>query len=134
MKFNYSTTVWQTINYELPKFDNDFVLLSPKDLLTKDSTWINKSDFYRDFDRLPLAVSDLALRGQVNEYFKNILPKKATKQQEHTAIDQVINRFPSILDYFIKDKENNGEIAKARSERLVTESERLYIERFKEFF
>ena len=40
--FNYQTETWEEKTYFLPKFDNDFVLLTPKEILTKDETWINR--------------------------------------------------------------------------------------------
>ena len=41
VRFNYETESWESDTFDLPWFDNDFVLLTPKDILTKDETWIN---------------------------------------------------------------------------------------------
>src|SRR5258708_29646326 len=40
--FNYTTEVWEPKRYVLPWIDNDYVVLTPKDLLTRDDNWINK--------------------------------------------------------------------------------------------
>jgi len=41
--FNYATESWVTRTFTLPVVGNDYVLLTPLDLLTKDDTWINRS-------------------------------------------------------------------------------------------
>jgi hypothetical protein len=40
--FNYETETWETATYTLPWSEGDFVLLTPKDLLTRDENWINR--------------------------------------------------------------------------------------------
>ena len=51
----------------------DFVLLTPKDMLTRDENWINRTDMIRDFESIPVAIPDAELRGQVFNYFQRIL-------------------------------------------------------------
>ena len=131
--FNYETCAWQTVEYDLPVKDGDFVLLTPKDLLTKDDTWINKSDLYKGFDRLPDAVTNTSLRAQVNDYFKRILPKNPKKRERDEAIRKVLEKFPTLLDYYILGKERTGAEAERQSARFVEESESLYINQFREF-
>jgi hypothetical protein len=130
--FNYETQAWQTATYELPVKNGDFVLLCPKDLLTKDDTWINRSDLYKGFARLPSAITDAALRAQVNEYFKQVLPKKPSKKDKDEAIHKTLQKFPKLLDYFILNKENEGHLAERKSAELVSESENLYITQFRQ--
>ena len=42
--FNYETESWAARSYNLPVLGDDFVLLAPRALLTKDETWINRHD------------------------------------------------------------------------------------------
>src|SRR5436305_1758176 len=42
--FNYKTETWATKQYFLPRLGDDFVLLTPLDILTRDDTWISPSD------------------------------------------------------------------------------------------
>ncbi len=42
--FSYAPESWMTRTYTLPVVGTDYVLLTPLDLLTKDDTWINRSD------------------------------------------------------------------------------------------
>lgn len=54
--FSYHTRTWMTERYYLPRVREDFVLLTPIDLLTRDDTWINYGDMVSKFRQLPDAV------------------------------------------------------------------------------
>ena len=45
-RFNYQTESWETKVFVLPVFGDSFVLLTPRNLLTKDNPWINKPELY----------------------------------------------------------------------------------------
>ncbi|MBW2941345.1 hypothetical protein [Zhongshania aquimaris] len=67
-KFDYQTRRWISKRYNLPFIDGDFVLLTPKDILTKDEAWINKYDITGDFDEIAESIANIELRAQINEY------------------------------------------------------------------
>jgi len=138
-RFNYKTETWEEGIFDLPKFKGDFVILTPKDLLTKDETWINRKDLLEDFDRIPTAIPNEQLRFQINNYFRSILvpdPKKKkepTKQERMAAAFATIQKFPQIIDYYIKYKEEHGEQAESISSEKVIFSENLYIKNVQNF-
>jgi hypothetical protein len=80
VKFNYSTESWESTQFDLPWMDSDYVLLTPTDILTKDDTWINKTDLVEDFERLPESIPNDQLRAQISNYFKRVLPKHRDKE------------------------------------------------------
>jgi hypothetical protein len=88
--FNYETESWEEGTYLLPSYQNDFVILTPKDLLTKDETWINKNDLVEDFYNIPNAISNDELRAKVNNYFRSVLPKDPKKKDEKEAAIKTI--------------------------------------------
>lgn len=128
--FNYETESWEEGTYYLPQYYGDFVILTPKDILTKDDTWINKEDLIKYFEDIPNAIANLELRSKINNYFQNILPKKPSQQDKKEAKKQTILHFPEMLDYYIKYKEDNSASATNISEEKVKYSENLYIEQF----
>ena len=130
-RFNYKTETWETVVYELPKFRNDYVLLTPNDLLTKDDIWINKTDLERDFDNIPSSIPNQQLRAQINNYFLSVLPKDADNKERTKAIRKVLEQFPEVIDYYIKFKEERGDTATSISEQKVDDSRRLYVEQFR---
>lgn len=130
VKFNYATETWESGEYELPYIFNDFVLLTPIDILTKDEIWINRSDMARDYQKVLNAVSDDQLRAQLSNYiFKALksLPKNATQKDMDDRIFLVYGEFPEMIDYFIKSKEDSGDEAVKQSAKIVEESKRFYI-------
>lgn len=128
--FNYETLSWATRRYELPFVDGDYVLLTPRDILTKDDTWINKQDMIRNFEDIPQAIDDAALRGQINEYFYSMLPKEPNKEAYDRAAIKAYLKYPQLIDYFIKRKEDTGDESATISMEKVAESDSVYVRQF----
>ncbi|MFJ9563612.1 hypothetical protein ACIRQQ_26680 [Streptomyces fuscichromogenes] len=128
VRFNYNTEAWEDGQFILPKLRNDFVLLTPRDMLTRDDTWINKSDLIKDFQDLPLAVSNVQLREQMNNFFYKHLPDKPKRKDIDEAAVATIRRFPELVDYYIKIKENSGEEAADASAVKVEDLISVFVE------
>lgn len=114
--FNFTTETWETRRYYLPKLRDDFVLLTPIDMLTRDDTWISHPDMLRRFSALPEAVEDSALRAQINNYLGTLLTKKSSAQERAEAALKTIRRYPQLIDLYIKIKEDTGDEAKSISD------------------
>ncbi len=133
VEFDYDTETWSPRTFVLPCVENDFVVLTPRDLLTKDETWINRTDLYEQFDDIVQAVPDDQLRAQINNYLVSKLPKRGRKDKEPTqkerrlAVALVLQKYPTLLDYYLRHKEDSGDEAEAISERRVDESETVFI-------
>jgi hypothetical protein len=134
--FNYDTESWEIRRFELPWTGTDYVLLTPKDILTKDETWINKSDLVDDFESIPNAILDATLRAQVNNYFAKVLvrreDKEPTKKDLTEAARRTILEFPKLIDYYIRYKEEHGDEAEDISSSKIRFSEYFYIAQIKE--
>lgn len=131
-KFSYDLERWMPETYELPFFAGDYVILTPKDLLTKDDTWINRSDMIHRFEEIPEAIENSELRAQINNYFQGVLSsyEDPTKEEYNQVIYDTLAKFPELTDYYIKLKEDSGEEAVINSAIKVLESDRLYIKQF----
>lgn len=133
VRFNYSTESWESAVYELPAVDGDYVVLCPKDVLTKDDTWINRGDLINDYDQITASVSSGQLRAQINNYFAKVLPEQPTEPEWRDAVALVYREFPELIEYFIRLKEENGDRAQALSDLKVALSSRLYVTQVREF-
>jgi hypothetical protein len=109
--FNRQTETWMSGTYRLPNLDGDFVLLTPKDLLTRDDTWINHTDMVHSFDQLLAAVDDAQLRDQMQNYLARRLSQKATPKERKEAQARTIRECPILVDLYIKTKEEDKEEA-----------------------
>jgi hypothetical protein len=133
VRFSYVTETWERGDYELPFCNGDFVLLTPRDILTKDEIWISKSDLFNDYDRIADAVPNEQLRSQINNYFLSMLPDKPTSTETQQAIARVIRKFPEIIEYYIRHKEDDGEHARQISDEKIAEIETLFIQQVESF-
>lgn len=131
VRFNYNTHSWESIIYDLPYYNGDYVLLTPKNILTKDNTWINRDDMIENFYSIPEAMPNGQLRDQINHYFLSLLPQKAKSADRRKAAEKTVEKFPESIDYFIKLKEQNGDRAVDVSSIKVNYSENLYVNQFK---
>jgi hypothetical protein len=132
VRFNYVTESWESQTYDLPRFEGDYVLLTPKDMLTKDETWINRSDLINQFEDIPSAIPNDELRAQVNNYFEKQLPEKRTAKDRREAVRKTIHEFPQLIDYFIRFKEDHGNDATDISAWKVSQSQILYESQLKQ--
>ena len=89
-RFNYDTRTWITESYYLPRLRDDFVLLTPIDILTRDDTWINQTDMVSKFAHLPDAVPNDQLRAQINQYFAQKLGKDPDAKRKREAAAETI--------------------------------------------
>jgi hypothetical protein len=128
--FNYRTETWQPRSFILPCFNQDFVLLTPKKILTRDQTWINREDLISDFESLCDAIENAELRAMVNNYLIKVLPEDPTSKQRHAAAGATIQKYPQLIDEFIRQKEKDGQQAESVSSSKVKSSEKLYLEQF----
>jgi len=136
VRFNYKTETWESGEYDLPYIFNDFVILTPTDMLTKDEVWINRADMARDYDEVISSVPDGQLREQLNNYLSKMLrelPRKATQKEKNDVLLSLYQEFPEMIDYYIRFKEDNGDSAITHSGEMVQESKNFYIYQLNRF-
>jgi hypothetical protein len=122
VRFNYETESWESGTFDLPAYGGEFVLLTPKNLLTKDEIWINRPELLERVTDIADALPNEALRAQINNYFQHLLSKEPTQEELQKARAQTLTRFPEVIEYYIREKEENGEEAEAVSSERVHEA------------
>ena len=141
VEFNYGTRYWKSGKYTLPYYNDDFVLLTPKDMLAREDIWINHPHLLGKFQDIIVSVPDAQLRASLNQYFLSQLPepgltkkgkpKEPSKKAKRDAANATIQRFPNVLDYYIAYQENRGDEAVSVSEVEVELTEMLFIQNVK---
>ena len=127
--FNYETKTWVPQKHYLPCFEDDYVLLTPKCILTRDDTFINRSDMLRNLQTIAPSVDDETLRFELDHYLSGILgvgDKKLTKTDKDRAAEILIQTHPEIIDYYVKYKEDHEEEATSVSKEQVSEVKMLF--------
>jgi hypothetical protein len=130
--FDYERERWMPKEYVLPYFNGDFVILTPKDLLTKDDNWINSHDLIGDFESICESIPNNQMRAEIHNYFNKRLPikenkKKPSQKEFSRAVIDTLNQFPLIIDYYIKQKEENKKDAEKSSQTKVNDVESVFI-------
>ena len=129
VKFDYETKTWMPSKHYLPCFEGDFVLLTPKCILTRDDTFINRTDMLRNLQAIAPSVDDDTLRFELNQYLLDVLrsgKKRLSRAERYRAAEILIKSYPKLIDYYLKYKENHEEEANYVSRAQVSEVETLF--------
>ena len=127
VRFDYDKRYWCPKTFDLPHTRGDFVLLAPKDILTKDENWINRHDLMNRFEMIANSSADLQLRSQVNQYRERAIDRKSKQDERNRAYDALLQKYPQLIEWYIRYKEESGGQAQAISGEKVTASEQFYI-------
>ena len=130
--FDFDKESWMSGMFNLPFWNGDYVLLTPKDILTKDENWINHKDLFDSFLTIKNSVPNDELRYKINDLYIRNLPRAPKENDIKNAIQIVINQYPEILNYYIKHKEENKEGAKNISQQKVTDVQNLFVKQVQE--
>lgn len=80
--------------------------MTPLDILTVEEAVINNSDFYSNFSNVTRSLENSSLRSAVNEFFRSHLPRKPKKKDKLHAFLRTIRKYPDLVDFYIKLKED----------------------------
>jgi hypothetical protein len=136
--FDYELERWMPKEFTLPYYDGNYVLLTPKDILTKDDTWINSNDLRSSFEKICISLPNDQLRFEISNYFRKKLPalkenEKHTQKELTKATIETVMEYPIIVNYYIKSKEENKEGAKNISQQNVAEVQTVFIQNVQHF-
>src|SRR5690606_34060179 len=81
-----------------------------------------------EFHSIPESIGNETLRAQMNDYFMRQLPKEPKDEDVTRAIDATIRKYPELVDYYIRYKEDHEDEAKRTSLKRVQYSERVFID------
>ena len=128
VNFNYGTRTWGRAVYSLPRFENDYVILTPMDILTKDDTWISRSDIISQFRDVAESMANDQLRAHPNEYLARVLPETPKPKEYREAVARAVLRYPEFIDYYIQTKEENAEEASSEAQERTELVRRVFVE------
>ena len=129
--FNYGTRRWNAREFDLPYWKGDFVLLSPKEILTRDDAWINQGDMLDQFTQICLATPDEGLRLQANAHFLSQINDRTTDKERRAAALKTVEKFHALMDYYIKWKEEHASEAHMQSDTKVRDTEIQFVQNIK---
>lgn len=136
--FNYDTESFVSKEYMLPYFINnkgkdEYVLLTPADILREDEPSINRLDFYNSHGRIRASIDNNVLRAYVNNYIFEAVRRYEEQQKrkkrparersiskiEKDAFAELTHEYPELYDYYIKLRESDTDDIRAKSSNEV---------------
>ena len=119
VNFDFGKGIWSDARFTLPflhvKGKKEFVLLVPKEMLTREDTWISRNDFLENDSAIFSAIPNDELRAKINKYFYDNLQIKLNKKKQAekdyskksrtNALSKTVWEYPELLDYYIRFKE-----------------------------
>lgn len=127
--FDYHTKRWMPAAFTLPVFNGDFVLLTPKDMLTREETFINRADMITSAYEFAPSIGDEALRFSFEEFIREVLHgEKQKKSERDLAIASFIEAHPGIINYYLKFKESKKEQATRASSLQVETVDQFFVD------
>lgn len=131
VRFDYDTQRWQADYFELPVADGNYVILTPKEILTRDEAWINQTDLLDRFYDICVSLPDKDLRTQVNEHFYKQINERTKEKEKRAAAMRTIEQFHELLDYYILWKEERGAEAHRSANAKVRETHQQFVANIK---
>ncbi len=128
VSFDYTKRRWLPDRYDLPHINGDHVILTPKDILTRDDAWINRGDLLAEVQDIYQSIPNQQLRSQINTYFISRLKDDATNDDRKKLAALTIEQFPILIDYFIRRKEDDADQAHKASEKKVKDTQALFVD------
>lgn len=113
--FDYNLERWMPKKYYLPAFNDDYIVLMPIDILTKDTSWLNTKDMVDRFYLIVEKIPNEQLKFEINNYLDSLYKKNMTTEEVRKNKMSAIREFPELIDYYILDKENSIDEAMSRS-------------------
>lgn len=127
--FDYELKRWMPKSFTLPMFNGDYVLLTPRDILTREDTFINRSDMIASAYEFAPSIGDEALRFSFSEFLHSVLSDaKRKKREKDDAIAGFIVKHPEIVNYYLKFKESRKEKARLVSNEQVESVDQFFID------
>ncbi|GMV31880.1 MAG: hypothetical protein AMXMBFR59_40050 [Rhodanobacteraceae bacterium] len=126
--FNPASKRWTSGRYELPFINGDYVILTPRDMLTRDEAWINRGDLLDEIQDIYQSIANQQLRHQIDAYFMSRLTEDATDQDRRRVAAQTVEQFPVLLDHFIRTKEDTADEAHRTSKKKVADTQAQFVD------
>jgi hypothetical protein len=102
-------------------------------MLTKDQAWISRPDLVHRFQDVYEALPSGQLRAQVDAHFMKQLSREPTPKERRQAAERTIEKFPQVLQYYMRQKEDTSKEAHAASGKRVEETEEQFIRQLRWF-
>ncbi len=108
------------------------MLLTPKDILTREEAWINQADMLAQFTEIQVSIPDEDLRNRVSDHFMRQINERTKVNERKEAALRTLAAHPEVLDVYIRMKEEDAPEAHAQSDIKVKVTQAQFVENVQE--
>jgi len=117
--FDYDKEEWCDKEYYLPSYKNDFIILTPKDIIVENDDFLSRNDLLRFVNYSSVRIPDSRLRDHVNEYLSKMLDDRLSKEQKKELTNVLLDEHPEIISYYTSEREKESDKAVAENEKFI---------------
>ncbi|MDY5377122.1 MAG: hypothetical protein SPG60_03660 [Eubacterium coprostanoligenes] len=117
--FDFDKECWCDKAYYLPIYKDDYVILTPTDIIVENDDFICREDLLRFINYSSVRIPDSRLRDHVNEYLSKMLDDRLSKEQKKKLTNDLLNENPEIIRYYSLEKERESDKAIIENEKFV---------------
>jgi len=129
--FNYKEQKWENKEYYLPTFKNNFVLLTPSDIIRKDESFVSYNDLVCNFDNFVSNLENEELRDRINTHFAGIIYHELSKKEQKDLVNRAVKENPEITYEYAFSKEKDINIAITENQKMIVSFKTIQLEKCK---
>lgn len=121
--FDFEKEEWCDKEYYLPSYNNDFIILTPTDIIVENDDFLSRNDLLRFITYSSVRIPDSRLRDHVNEYLSKMLDDRLSKEEKKNLTDELLDEHPEIISFYTSEREKESDEAIQENKEFISKLE-----------
>lgn len=121
--FDFEKEEWCDKEYYLPSYNNDFIILTPTDIIVENDDFLSRNDLLRFITYSSVRIPDSRLREHVNEYLSKMLDDRLSKEEKKNLTDELLDEHPEIISFYTSEREKESDEAIQENKKFISKLE-----------
>lgn len=121
--FDFEKEEWCDKEYYLPSYNNDFIILTPTDIIVENDDFLSRNDLLRFITYSSVRIPDSRLRDHVNDYLSKMLDDRLSKEEKKNLTDELLDEHPEIISFYTSEREKESDEAIQENKKFISKLE-----------
>lgn len=121
--FDFEKEEWCDKEYYLPSYNNDFIILTPTDIIVENDDFLSRNDLLRFITYSSVRIPDSRLRDHVNEYLSKMLDDRLSKEEKKNLTDELLDEHPELISFYTSEREKESDEAIQENKKFISKLE-----------
>ena len=121
--FDFEKEEWCDKEYYLPSYNNDFIILTPTDIIVENDDFLSRNDLLKFITYSSVRIPDSRLRDHVNEYLSKMLDDRLSKEEKKNLTDELLDEHPEIISFYTSEREKESDEAIQENKEFISKLE-----------